>query len=88
MDQQIGRQSRRDIIFEYLEGQRKVELELTLDFIGQLRTPIDGVAPAFVKRSQFAGQLIVRLPGFEPIAMAIRSSLSDRRRAHHPWRRY
>ena len=53
-----------------MEGHRKVELELTLDFIGQLGPSIDRVASTFIERSQFAGQLIIRLPGFEPIAMA------------------
>ena len=70
MHQQIGRQSGGDIILEYLECHRKVELELTLDFISQLAPSIDRVASTFVQRSQFARQLIIRLPGSEPIAMA------------------
>src|ERR1700758_1496173 len=57
-------------MIEYLEGNRKVELELTLDFIGQLGPSIDRVTSTFIERSQFAGHLIIRLPGFEPIAMA------------------
>jgi hypothetical protein len=70
MSEQIGRQSRRDIIFQDLEGHRKVELELTLDFIGQLGPSIHRVASTFVESGQLTGQLIIRLPGFEPIAMA------------------
>ncbi len=70
MHEQIGRQSGGDIIIEYLERYRKVELELTLDFVGQLGAAIDRGASTFMERSQFAGELIIRIPGFEPMTMA------------------
>src|ERR1700752_1555714 len=57
-------------MIEYLECHGKVELELILDFIGQLGPTIDRATSTFIERSQFAGQLIIRLPGFEPITMA------------------
>ena len=56
LQQQIGRQSRRTIIVQCLQGQREVDFKLALDLISQLGPLVHRFAPALVEKGQLAGQ--------------------------------
>src|SRR5258708_22987223 len=71
LQQQIGRQSCRTIIVQYLQGQREIDFQLALELISQLGPLVHGFAPTLIEKGPLPGYFRIGFPSLEPIAMPI-----------------